>query len=78
MILKLLTQLNPFLSSNFDMKDPGPIDVILRMKLVKNYDCIILTLSHHIKKLVQKFNYFNEFLVSSPFDPSIKLMKIYK
>ena len=32
-----------FLSSNFDMKDHGPVDVILGIKFIKKNDGMILT-----------------------------------
>jgi len=64
-----------FLSSNFDMKDLGPVDVILGIKLIKkNYD-MILTQSHYVEKLLKKFNYFDVKLVSTSYNSFIKLKK---
>jgi len=57
------------------MKDLGPVDVILGIKLIKKYDDIVLTQSHYVEKLLKKFNYFDVKLVSMPYNSYIKLQK---
>ena len=57
------------------MKDLGPVDVILGIKLIKKNDGMILTQSHYVEKLLKKFNYFDVKPVSTPYDSSIKLKK---
>ena len=70
-----INDIKSFLSNNFDMKDLGPIDVILGIKLIKKNDDMVLTQSHYVEKLLKKFNYFDVKLISTPFDSSIELKK---
>ena len=39
-----------FLSSNFDMKDMGEVDVILGIKITRDSDRIMLSQGHYIEK----------------------------
>ena len=41
--IHVINDIKIFLSSNFDMKDLGPLDVILRIKMTRNDDSIALT-----------------------------------
>nr|GEV92491.1 tetratricopeptide-like helical domain-containing protein [Tanacetum cinerariifolium] len=45
-----------FLSSRFSMKDMGELDVILDIKINRENKGIVITLSHHIEKILKKFN----------------------
>jgi hypothetical protein len=47
-----------FLSKIFDMKNLGPINVILGIKLLKNSNGFAITQSHYIEKILKRFNYF--------------------
>ena len=47
------------LSSNFDMKDVGLTNVILRIKIIKNENGLVLTQSHYIENILKKFNYYD-------------------
>jgi hypothetical protein len=47
-----------FLSKFFDMKNLGPINVILGIKLLKSSNGFVITQSHYIKKILKRFNYF--------------------
>lgn len=73
--MSVISNTKKFLSSNFDTKDLGPVDVILGIKLIRNGDKISLTQSHYVEKLLKKFNYFDMSPVSIPYDPTIKLKK---
>ena len=73
--LHVIEDVKSFLSRNFDMKDLGPVDVILGIKLIKKDDGIVLTQSHYVEKLLKKFNYFDVNPVSTPYDPAVKLKK---
>ena len=73
--MQFINDVMSFLSRNFDMKDLGPVDVILDIKLIKKNDGMILTQSHYVEKLLKKFNYFDVKHVSTPYDSSIKLNK---
>ena len=39
-------------SSNFDMKDLGGVDVILGIKIIRNSEEITLSQSHHVDKIL--------------------------
>ena len=73
--MHFINDVKSFLSSNFDMKDLGPVDVILGIKHIKKNDDIALTQSHYVEKLLKKFNYFDAKHVFTPYDSSIKLKK---
>jgi hypothetical protein len=47
-----------FLSKIFYMKNLGPINVILGIKLLKSSNGFVITQSHYIKKILKRFNYF--------------------
>jgi len=47
--MHFINDVKSFLSSNFDMKDLGPVDVILGIKLIKKNDDMILSQSHYVK-----------------------------
>ena len=68
-----INDVKSFLSNNFDMKDLGPVDVILGIKLVKKDDDMILTQSHYVKKLLKKFNYFDVKPFSTHYGSFIRL-----
>ena len=55
--MHFINDVKSFLSSNFDMKDLGPLDVILGITLIKKNDDMVLTQSHYVEKLLKKFNY---------------------
>ncbi|GKC24690.1 zinc finger, CCHC-type containing protein, partial [Tanacetum coccineum] len=62
-----------FLSSRFSMKDMGEADVILGIKIKRENKGIIITQSHYIEKILQKFNREDCSSVSTPMDPVEKL-----
>jgi len=64
-----------FLSKIFDMKNLGPINVILAIKLLKNSNGFVITQAHYIEKILKRFNYFEVFFLFSHFKPSAKLSK---
>ncbi|GJY27725.1 zinc finger, CCHC-type containing protein [Tanacetum coccineum] len=63
-----------FLSSNFSMKDMGEADVILGIRIKREDKGITITQSHYIEKILKKFKCDDCCPVSTPFDPTIKLM----
>ncbi|KAL0409329.1 UNVERIFIED_CONTAM: Retrovirus-related Pol polyprotein from transposon TNT 1-94 [Sesamum radiatum] len=63
-----------FLSSRFSMKDMGKADVILGIRITRENKGISISQSHYIEKLLKKFNCFDCTPVSTPMDPSVKLM----
>nr|KAJ0207190.1 hypothetical protein LSAT_V11C500269530 [Lactuca sativa] len=63
-----------FLSSSFDMKDMGEAEVILGIRISKGNNGISISQSHYIEKILKKFNFENCSPVSTPIDPSLKLL----
>jgi len=43
------------LSNNFDMKDIGVADIILRIKIIRTPDVITLSQSHYVDKMIERF-----------------------
>ena len=64
-----------FLSSTFKMKDLGQVDTILGIKVKRNSGGYVLSQSHYIEKVLTKFSHLKIKETSTPFDPSIKLIK---
>ena len=71
--LEIIESIKQFLSSNFQMKDMGSADVILRIRIKRENDKLILTHSHYIKKILKKFNQYDSTIMSTRFDPHFKL-----
>ncbi|KAL7606514.1 hypothetical protein Lser_V15G18590 [Lactuca serriola] len=63
-----------FLSSSFDMKDMGEVEVILGIRIRKGNNGISISQSHYIEKILKKFNFENCSPVSTLIDPSLKLL----
>ncbi|GKA10647.1 zinc finger, CCHC-type containing protein [Tanacetum coccineum] len=63
-----------FLSSNFSMKDMGEAGVILGIRIKREDKGITITQSHYIEKILKKFKCDDCCPVSTPLDPTIKLM----
>ncbi|KAA0049588.1 putative Polyprotein [Cucumis melo var. makuwa] len=57
------------------MKDLGEADVILGIKITRTENGIFLYQSHHIEKILKKYNYFNSKPACTPYDSSAKLFK---
>ena len=73
--LNLVNDIKKFLSDHFDMKDLGNADLILGMKIVRIDNSIHLCQSDYTQKLLDKFGYSDYSSVSTPYDPSIYLVK---
>ncbi|KAL4561507.1 hypothetical protein LXL04_033674 [Taraxacum kok-saghyz] len=65
---------NQLLSSKFSMKDLGEADVILGIRIKRVNKCLVMTQSHYIEKILKRFNLTDCSPVSTPMDPSVKLM----
>ena len=71
----MLKSTKDLLSSNFDMKYLGEANVIFIIKIIRNSEEITLSQSHHVDKVLKKFNHFNCDPMRTPYDPSIHLKK---
>lgn len=56
------------------MKDLGEAKVIFGIRIIKVRDGVCLTQSHYIEKVLKRFNYFDYVPISTPMDPSLKLV----
>ena len=63
------------LTSEFDMKDLGVVDVILGMKISRKSDGLVLSQSHYIKKILEKFKKYDDNPVRTPVDVNLHLTK---
>nr|KAJ0199050.1 hypothetical protein LSAT_V11C600338430 [Lactuca sativa] len=63
-----------FLSSSFEMKDLEQAEVILGIRIKQGNNGISISQSHYIEKILKKFNFENCSPVSTPIDPSLKLL----
>ncbi|CAM8901338.1 unnamed protein product [Rhodiola kirilowii] len=63
-----------FLSSSFAIKDMGEADVILGIIIKRENKGLALSQSHYVEKVLKKFNCLNCSPVSTPMDPSVKLL----
>lgn len=73
--LDVVNKTKQFLNKHFEMKDLGVADVILGIKIVKYSEGIILTQSHYVEKVLQKFNQYNCIPAKTPYDASRHLKK---
>uniref|UniRef100_A0A2N9ISW3 Reverse transcriptase Ty1/copia-type domain-containing protein n=1 Tax=Fagus sylvatica TaxID=28930 RepID=A0A2N9ISW3_FAGSY len=63
------------LNSKFDMKDLGVADVILGIKITRTSDGLILSQSHYIKKVLEKFGRYDDSPMKTPIDVNLHLTK---
>ena len=73
--IKGIVEIKRFLSSTFKMKDLGQVDTILGIKVKRNSGGYVLSQTHYIEKVLEKFSHLKIKEVNTPFDPSIKLVK---
>ena len=63
------------LSSKFDMKDLGVVDLILGIRILKTPQGLTLSQSHYIERVLDKFKYLNFNVVKTPIDLSFTFQK---
>ena len=51
------------------MKDLGEADVILGIRIIREYKGLIMTQCHYVEKILKRFNYSDCSPVSTPMDP---------
>ena len=71
----IIQAIKRMLNNKFDMKDMGVADVILGIKISKTPDGLILSQSHYIEKILQKYDQDNSSPARTPIDISIHLSK---
>jgi hypothetical protein len=74
--LNVIEEVKNLLSSNFEMKDLGEVDVILNIKLVREGDGgVTLLQSHYVEKVLSRFGFSGCDHAPTPYDPSMLLRK---
>ena len=63
------------LNSRFDMKDMGLANVILGIKISRTSDELVLSQSHYMDKIQEKFNKDDFSMARTPIDKSQHLSK---
>ena len=63
------------LTSEFDMKELGVADVILGMKISRKSDGLVLSQSHYVKKVLEKFKKYDDSPVRTLVDVNLHLTK---
>lgn len=63
------------LSSKFDMKDLGLADVILGIKISRTSNGLILSQSHYIEKILERFSKYDNSPAKTPVDVNLHLTK---
>ena len=63
------------LTSEFNMKDLGVANVILGMKISRKSNGLILSQSHYIKKVLEKFKEYDYSPIRTPIDVNLHLTK---
>lgn len=68
--INAISEKKRLLSTNFDMKNLGEVDVILGIKITKSENGYILLLC---RNLLRKFNSYNVIPTKTPYDSSLKI-----
>ena len=63
------------LTSEFDIKDLHVADVILGMKISRKSDELVLSQSHYVKKVLEKFKKYDDSPMRTPIDVNLHLTK---
>ncbi|KAK9052683.1 hypothetical protein SSX86_029313 [Deinandra increscens subsp. villosa] len=63
------------LKARFDMKDMGLADVILGVKIIRTQNGLVLSQSHYVDKILEKFNSNDTSIAQTPIDTSHHLTK---
>jgi len=75
--LNVIEEVKKLLSSDFDIKYLGEVDVILNIKLIREGDGgVILLQSHYVEKLLSRFGFSDCDPPPIPYDPSMLYWRI--
>ncbi|XP_071729149.1 lysine histidine transporter-like 8 [Rutidosis leptorrhynchoides] len=72
---KMIKSTKDMLKSKFDMNDMGLADVILGVKITRTKSGLILSQTHYVDKIPEKFNANDSNIARTPIDPSQHLVK---
>ena len=71
----IINETKLFLCSKLEMKDMGVANMTLGLKLSKSVDCMVISQSHYIEKILERFEYTKCRPVKIPYDSSKPLYK---
>ena len=72
---KMIASTKNLLNSRFDMKDMRLANVILRIKLIRTSNGLILSQSHYVDNIFGKFDKDNSRITRTPIDVTLHLSK---
>ena len=70
---KIINSTKKMLNSKFDTKDMGLADVILGIKISRNTNGLVLSQSHYVDKILEKFNKSDTSVARTPVDLTLHL-----
>ena len=71
----MIISIKNMLNSRFDMKDMGPVDVILGIKIIRTSYGLILSQSHYVDNILGKFDKDNSRIASTTLHLTLHLSK---
>ena len=72
---KMIIFTKNMLNSRFEMKDMGPADVILGIKIIRTSDGLMLSQSHYVDNILGKFDKDSSRISRIPIDVTLHLSK---
>ena len=72
---KMIISTKNMLNSRFDMKDMGLVDVILRIKILRTLNGLIISQSHYVDNILEKFDKDTYGITKTPVDVTLYLSK---
>ncbi|GKA93173.1 retrovirus-related pol polyprotein from transposon TNT 1-94 [Tanacetum coccineum] len=72
---KMIRSTKDMLKSKFDMKDMGLADVILRIKIIRTQNGLVLSQAHYVDKILNTHNAGDSGQARTPIDTSLHLFK---
>ena len=72
---KMVKSTKAMLSTKFDMKDIGLVDVILGVKILRTSDGLVLSQSHYLDKILNKFSKNDSSVARTPLDVNLHMSK---
>ena len=72
---EMIKSTKAMLSTRFDMKDMGLADVILGVKILRTSDGLVLSQSHYVDKILDKFSNDDSSVARTPIDVNLHMSK---
>ena len=72
---EMIKSTKAMLSTRFDMKDMGLVDVILGVKILRTSDGLVLSQSHYVDKILDKFSNDDSGMARTPIDVNLHMSK---